>query len=302
MTKQVIFGLDFDCRQARRYCFWYKCAIEFVSAVHNFRASMILSRLFLRAFFFWWVTGWIPALAEDRVLTIFAPELPGSSEETGLGRDAELVSATLQECGYNAKFIVQPFGRHMLTYRQSSRGDAAMTVPLSRKLPGFSTSAYIWYQNGAYYDSERVGPINTIADLKGLNVVTFKDGISILGLESLVPDLGEIHENTNQKIHSHLLFLGRVDVILADGLIVAEVNHRIREQGLLPKGDFNLKNFRFAPIFNPTPYKMVFREPDLARAFDECFDRLYKEGTVTAILEKYLAPYQDELMHRYLSQ
>ncbi|EMP57480.1 hypothetical protein MSNKSG1_00696 [Marinobacter santoriniensis NKSG1] len=263
---------------------------------------MMLSRLFLRAFILWGATGWVPAQAADHTLTIVAPELPGSSEAGGVGRDAELVAATLRECGYSAKFIVQPFGRHMLTYRQSLRGDAVMTVPLYRNLPGYSTSAYIWYQNGAYYDSERVGPINTIADLKGLNVVTFNDGIKILGLEALVPYLGEVHENTNQRIHSHLLFLGRVDVILADGLIVAEVNHRIREQGLLPKGEFDLKNFRFAPIFNPTPYKMVFREPGLARAFDECFDRLYRKGTVTVILEKYLAPYQGELMHRYLSQ
>lgn len=263
---------------------------------------MTVSRTLLTVLLSLLLTGAGMSFADDRVLTILAPEVPGSSEWPGVGRDADLVSATLYECGYRTEFIIQPFGRHMLSYRQSDVVDAVMTVPLSSKLPGHPTSAYVWYQNGAYYDTGRIPAINSVNDLEGLDIVTFHDGIRILGLTDMVDDLGEIHEKADQTIHSDLLFLGRVDVILADGLIVAEVNERIRQSGKLPDHMVRESEFRFAPIFDPTPYKMVFREAALAQSFDECFDRLYRDGTITRILDQYLIPHQKELQYRYVAQ
>ena len=234
------------------------------------------------------------------VLRILAPDLPGTSEPGGKGRDAETVKRVLQRCGYEAKFLIQPFGRHIFTYRDSNKADAVMTVPLGTQLSGHSTAAYIWYQNGAVYDANRIPPINSVADLEGRDVVTFKNGIELLELEDFEASFGSVLELANQRIHSHLLLLGRVDAILADGLIVAEINRRILTSTTTMLDLDKLPDLKFAPIFTPTPYKLVFREPSMAKAFDSCFDSAYADGVVTRIDEKYIGRLQRSLGFRYL--
>jgi len=233
-------------------------------------------------------------------LSILAPDLPGASESGGKGRDAETVRRVLQRCGHDAEFLIQPFGRHIYTYRDSNKADAVMTVPLATELPGGSTAAYIWYQNGAIYDASRTERVVSLDDLRGKDVVTFKDGVALLGLEAVRPTFGSILEIANQRIHSHLLLLGRVDAILADGMIVAEINRRIltSSTGLLELD--HAPDLKFAPIFAPAPFKLVFRDPSLAETFDRCYDQAYADGVVTEIDDKYIGRFHRALGNRYL--
>lgn len=246
----------------------------------------------------------VPVASENRSqLTILSPDLPGSSEEGGIGRDAEMVSAALNACGYGVKFVVQPFGRHLWSYRYMENVDGVMTVPLSYELGGFSTAAYIWYQNGAFFNFTQSGPVGSVSDLYGRDVVTFQDGVRILGLESEEEKFASIYMSANQTLHSQLLMMGRVDAIFADGLIVAEINRRLREKpGSHSTLTYRNDDFRFAPIFNPTPYKMVFKNEIVAKRFDSCFDKLYRDGTITRINDSYMDRYRAVLHHRYLAQ
>jgi len=242
-------------------------------------------------------------LAAARNLDILAAHIPGAAEPDLNGRDIELVSATLRECGFRPNFVLQPFERHARTYRDSPNFDGIMTVPLFWNLPGYSTSAYIWYQNGAFYNYSRIGPVENMDDLQGMDVVTFREGIDVLGIEDRVRDFASIAEIADQSIHSRLLFMGRVDAILADGFVVAEVNRRIfeskrRNESWPSQSD----TFRFAPIFNPAPHKMVFRDSKHAEAFDRCFDSLRRSGVVGDINQKYIDKYQNVLRFRYLGR
>ena len=241
----------------------------------------------------------VQASATEKLL-IVAPDLPGASEEGGSGRDAEIVNALLELCGYEAEFVVQPFGRHLRTYREQPRFDAAMTVPLPESLTGASTSAYIWYQNGAYYDRTRVEAIQSVDDLAGLHLVTFKDGIELLELNDLAPDAASVLEIADQRVHSKLLFLERVDAILADGQIIAEINRRLISDGEFSRSYARQADLRFAPIFPPSPYKMVFRDAYMAEEFDRCFDAARSGALISEINERHLKPLQHELRHRYL--
>ncbi|MDI9246564.1 transporter substrate-binding domain-containing protein [Marinobacter sp. CHS3-4] len=233
-------------------------------------------------------------------IRIAAPDLPGASGEGGTGRDAEIVDQVLNLCGYQAEFVVQPFGRHLRTYREQQNYDAAMTVPLAANLAGAGTAAYIWYQNGAYYDSSRTGPIRSIEDLSDLHLVTFKNGVELLELNEIVPDIASVLEIADQRVHSKLLFLKRVDAILADGLIIAEINRRLaNDQQFSPNFDPHAA-LRFSPIFPPSPYKMVFRDSLIAEEFDRCYDAARKDGVIADINERHLGPFQHELRHGYL--
>ena len=60
--------------------------------------------------------------------------------------------------------------------------------------------------------------------------------------------------------------------------------------------------FRFAPIFNPAPHKMVFRNAAFAAAFDQCFDDLRQSGVIGLINQKYIDKYQNVLRFRYLGR
>ncbi len=67
------------------------------------------------------------------------------------------------------------------------------------------------------------------------------------------------------------------------------------------KNGIELPDLTFAPIFTPPIlYKMVFREADMAKAFDSCFDRAHAEGVVTRIDEKYIGQLQRSPGFRYL--
>ncbi|WP_291906318.1 MULTISPECIES: amino acid ABC transporter substrate-binding protein [Marinobacter] len=243
-------------------------------------------------------------LAESiKRLKVLAPEIPGAAEPSLNGRDIELVLASFNECGFDAQFVFQPFERHARTYREREDFDAIMTVPLHWRLPGYSTSAYIWYQNGAFYNYSRIGPVEGINDLAGLDVLTFRQGVDVLGISSDVPEFASLTEIADQTIHSRLLFMGRVDAILADGFVVAEVNRRIfSEKRRGESWPSQSDAFRFAPIFNPAPHKMVFRNLEQAAAFDICFDDLRLAGVIDEINQKYIDKYQNVLRFRYLGR
>jgi polar amino acid transport system substrate-binding protein len=238
-------------------------------------------------------------LSADNLL-IVAPDLPGASEEGGTGRDAAIVRQVLALCGHEPEFVVQPFGRHLRTYTEVPRYDAVMTVPLSTSLEGTGTAAYIWYQVGAFYDSARTEAIESIHDLAGLHVVTFRDGIEQLELETLAPGIASTLEIGDLRVHSKLLMLGRVDTILADGLIIAEINRRHMDDPEFRDRYGNHASLRFAPIFLPLPYKMVFRDAAMAEEFDKCFDAARKGQLIYDINEHYIGPLQHELRHSYM--
>ena len=243
------------------------------------------------------------AQGDPATLNILAPDLPGASEAGGYGRDIEIVDETLASCGYEANFIIQPFGRHLVSFKYLESVDGVMTVPLAYSTPGFSTAAYIWYQNGAFYDASERGAIETVDDLAGLNVVSFQDGPEILGLGNSVEELDSVLTIADQTIHSRLLLRGRVDAILADGLVVAEVNQRIvDDSGFDDRLVAKQAQLEFAPIFFPTPYKMVFKDPALAIAFDRCFDELFLQGVITRISDQFTGKHRKQLKFRYLAQ
>lgn len=240
-----------------------------------------------------------PVLA-DR-LVVFAPDLPAASEPGGKGRDGEIVGTVLQYCGYTVEFRLMPFGRHIRSFSEGGTADAVMTVPLNVPVAGASSEAYIWYQNGAATLRSRSLDIDSVDDLAGLKLVTYQNGISILELEDHLDRFASITEVSNQRVHSHLLYLGRVDAILSDGLILAEINRRLENEDKAVLKGINLDEpLDFAPIFQPTPYKMVFRNSRHRDDFERCYNQLDGLGHIHEINDRHVGKYRDSIGYRYL--
>jgi len=223
--------------------------------------------------------------------------LPPHMDEAGEGRDADILRAVMQDCmGEQLRLIVAPFTRHWTEYVDKKR-DAVNTVPASLALPGFRSVPYIVYQNGATVLAS-AKPVNTRSDLNGRSAVTFADGTEILGLKDL--HFSRLVEQSDQEIHSNLLFAKRIDVILADGMIVAEYNRRLRERKAAAAPIDASQPVRFTAVFPPVEYHLVFREEVMQKRFDRCFAKQTAEGRIEAINHKYGDRYRDALGRNYL--
>lgn len=251
--------------------------------------------------------GMTAAPAGARTVTILAPELPPMMTADGKGHEAAIIRETLEACGHTAAFRVVPFGRHWIDYRDSAQTggpvDAVTTVPQAMDLPGERSVPYIRYQNGASVLKGSGLSVSSLADLAGKRVVTFAGALDVLpGLREAVPGFADFRERSDQLVHSNLLFAGRVDAVLADGLIFAEYNRLLLAKaeagGALP---FNPRQeVVFTAIFPPTPYTMMFRDAGLRDAFDRCFSELEKKGRIEAINRAAVEPYRATVRNQYL--
>ncbi len=237
-----------------------------------------------------------PAQADE--LTVLAAELPPMMTAGGEGREADVIRAVLERCGHTASFVVEPFTRHWQSFRDGA-GDAVTTVPAGLDLPGSATRPYIQYQNGVSVLAERDLQIDSLDDLAGLSVIAFQGAEDILpGLAAAVPTFGSYREVADQIIQSRLLFAGRTDAVIGDGLLFAAYNAELAEAGTT---QFDAgQPVTFAAIFAPSDYMLQVRDPDLAAAFDACFADAEADGTIDEIHRRYVDRYRDVLGDQYL--
>lgn len=228
-----------------------------------------------------------PALAED--LEVRMSEIPPHMDMNGGGREAEIIEAVADACGWTVRFVVEPFTRHWWSF-QNGDGDAVGTVPVSMDLGGTPTDPYVVYINGVtLLDDTGIAP-TSLSDLAGLDVVAFAGATDILpGLLEARAGFASYREVGDQYSHSRLLFGRRVDAILGDGMIAAENNQRLADEPILMVDTDQPATFH--ALFEPTQFAMVFRDPDLAAAFDACLAR--STEAIDAINDRYADRYRD---------
>ncbi|MBO9396094.1 transporter substrate-binding domain-containing protein [Shimia sp. R9_2] len=239
-----------------------------------------------------------PVFAET--LTIMAADLPPMVYADGTGREAEIVTAVMGHCGHEVAFEVQPFTRHWASF-EAGKGDAVMTVPVGMPMEGTQGAAYIAYQNGVSFLAGSGSDYGALSDLAGLSVAAFQGASNILpGLAEASDTFASYREMTDQETQSKLLFGGRVDGILGDGMLFAAYTASLRDAGSSAGIDAS-QPLEFRAIFEPSNYAMNFRDAALAADFDRCFAELEADGTITAINAKWVDKYRDTLGNNYLS-
>ncbi len=246
----------------------------------------------------------VPAPASARPVTVLAPELPPMMSADGIGREASIIGETLAACGHQVRFKVVPFGRHWNEFRNGAAVDAVATVPAGMAMPGARSVPYILYRNGASVLKSSGLAVRSLADLAGKRLITFAGAPDVLpGLRAAIPSFEDFRERADQMVHSNLLFAGRVDAVLADGLIFAEYNRQLQEKARVAGGlPFDPSQpVAFTAIFPPTPYAMVFRDESLRDGFDRCFAGLKAQGRIDAIDRAAVARYAETVGDRYLS-
>lgn len=247
------------------------------------------------------VLSLLPATTSQAAeIKVMAGDLPPMEFADGTDREAEIIRAALEGCGHTVTFEVQPFTRHWSSFKDGA-GDAVATVPPGLPLPGAATGVYISYQNGAAHLESLPNPPKSVAELAGRSVVAFKGAAEILpGFGDATKGFKEYREIADQITQNKLVFGGRVDAAVGDGMIFAEYSRQLQESkeqlGFDPA-----QPVRFTPLFEASPYVMQFRDPAMAAEFDTCFKKAEEAGTIAAINKAWADKYRATLGQSYLN-
>ncbi|HYD30493.1 MAG TPA: transporter substrate-binding domain-containing protein [Azospirillaceae bacterium] len=232
---------------------------------------------------------------------IVAPELPPMMDRSGKGREAEIIGETLASCGHTATFSIRPFGRHWQDYSHDTSFDVVSTVPGGMDLPGFRSTDYIQYQNGASILKSSGMSVASLADLAGKRAVTFQGGKEILpGLKDAAANFADLQEKADQLLHSNLLFAKRVDAVLGDGLVFAEYNRQLQNKTASALSFDPNQEVVFTAIFPPSSYALVFRTEGLRDDFNRCYADLVESGRIDAINRNTVETYRATVGNQYL--
>jgi ABC-type amino acid transport substrate-binding protein len=243
-----------------------------------------------------WCLAAMPAAAET--VTVLVGELPPHAFPDATGREIELLDDVFARCGWTAAYRVEPFTRHWVSFERGS-GDAVATVPIGMTLGGTQTEPYIRYQNGVSVLAASGLTPGGLDDLAG------RDAVAFAGAAEIIPELAgrtgifsSYREIADQLIHSRLLYSGRVDAVLGEGMIFAEYNRELAEDPSDLRFDPN-QAVSFFPIFESTPYAAVFRDAERAAAFDRCLAESIAAGVPDQVTQTYADRYRSVVGDAY---
>lgn len=169
---------------------------------------------------------------------------------------------------------------------QAGLVDAAMTMrPGTPGLQAYYSDSHVSYQNYAITLAQRHVRIDSIADLAGRSILAFQNAATNLGPEyrAVTKANPAYREDSRQELQPTMLYLGRVDVIIADRHIFEWYAHTPE---VTTKVDSS-QPLEFHPIFPATDYHVAFRDQSLRDSFNKGLVRLRESGGYDRILARY---------------
>jgi polar amino acid transport system substrate-binding protein len=170
--------------------------------------------------------------------------------------------------------------------------DAAMTMRPDSGVKAHYSDSHVTYRNYAITLASRNLTIKSINDLGGKSVLAFQNASLYLGpaYKAVADANPHYREEARQVMQPILLFMGRVDVVVADRFIFGWFAHDPEARGKVDTG----QGLRFHPIFPATDYHVAFRDPALRDSFNRGLKKLRDNGTYARIVERYSPYLKDE--------
>lgn len=204
--------------------------------------------------------------------------------ETGAaGLDTEIIAAALAERGHRLAVKFYPFARLIATFNDNKEIEAAAPVVPRFNLTGTLTEPFITYRNIGLSLAQAHLNVATLADLAHLQIIAFQNARNALGPEfaAAIAQNNRYREESSQQLSVKVLFNGRADLIIGERRIF---RHLIND----PTTEIN-KSIETVehPLFEPTHYSVIFRDPALAEDFNAGLAAIKASGLYDAILQKY---------------
>lgn len=180
--------------------------------------------------------------------------------------------------------------RHMALARvakelESGLADAAMTMRPDSGVTAYYSDNHVTYRNFAITLASRDLRIEKAADMAGFSVIAFQRASDYLGEEfrKMAQANPQYREEAKQAVQPTLLFLNRVDVVVADQNIFGWFANAPEVKAKADTG----QAVRFHPIFPPTDYHVAFREAGLRDSFNRGLKRIRENGEYQKIVARY---------------
>ncbi len=209
----------------------------------------------------------------------------GNSLRRVTGREERIIQAVYRCMGYNLKVSLLPFGRHTKFYEKTNDYDAVSTVYENLRLKGFVSDSHITYSNGISYLTQKYGnSINEVKDLVGKRVISFIGAKDMFPeLKKIIPKLKSYSENSDQAIHSKMLYFDRVDVVISDAVIFAHHTAQLQQDNL----EKYHKQITFKQIFEPSIFKMYFKKEQHRDMFNQCLKEIVDSKKINRLNIEY---------------
>jgi len=224
------------------------------------------------------------AAAREVVAAIGLSLSPYVLAEDRRGMEYDIVKEALALEGHVMTPRFGPRGR-MAWAVETGIADAALT-----QLPGIVVDAhysdvYVTYRNYAITLAARDLRLNRVEDLASHSVLAFQKASLHLGpaFKAMAEANPAYHEEARQASQPILLFLGRVEVVVADRNIF---NWFARQPEVAAMTD-GVQAVTYHPIFPPTGYRVAFRDPELRDSFNRGLARLKASGEYDRIAARY---------------
>ncbi len=124
-----------------------------------------------------------------------------------------------------------------------------------------------------------------LEDLRSGRVLAYPGATQLLGprFREVVADNPEYREIASHRAQLRLLLQGRVGVVIADRLLAQwYLDYLAEEDGERPEVVFH-------DLFDPVGHDFVCRDPEVAAAFSAGFEQISADGSLAAILQRYLS-------------
>ena len=184
------------------------------------RLSLLLICLFI-----------LPTYAFSASLTIGSAlnRPPYIIEDAESGLEIDIIKAAFKEMGQPVNFKFYSRKRQVL-YFNKDRLDAVMTMNPANGVDGYWSNDYVEYTNVAISLAEQRLEITRIADLKKYSVAAFENARFLLGPEfNAVAQQTIYREVDSQLSQNRMLYLGRINTVIADRYIFAQLNKFVED-------------------------------------------------------------------------
>ena len=230
------------------------------------------------------VGGARPALADDVSVVIGFSLSPYVIADEQRGMEYDIVKAALALEGHTMVPQYVPLGR-VSKVMEAGRADAAMTQRPEAGLTAQFSDIYITYRNYAITLASRHLKIDRVEDLAGKSILAFQNATIYLGpsYKASVTRNPFYREEARQVSQPVLLFLGRIDVVIADRNIFNWFAH---DPEVTSKVD-TTQAVEYHPLFPPTDYRMAFRDGALRDSFNRGLAALRASGEYARIVARY---------------
>jgi len=204
-------------------------------------------------------------------------------EHENRGIEYDILKEILESQGYEMEPVFVPLGRtlHLLKH---GKVDGSMSTGL-KGLPGCYTDPHITYWNFAISLKSEKLEINSVQDLRHKRVISFQNAKNYLGAE--FHEMAKVNkrytEIADQSIQSKLLFLRRVDVVVADRFIF----EWYRKDPEVKKFVDTSQGVVHHRLFEPSSFSAVFKSDEVCLAFNKGLKQMKASGRYEEIIASY---------------